>query len=74
MDWWEIGRSLLVFVVIPMAVWLYRRIDLKIEEIDKRVAVQEAKHEVLSERVSNMRNDLAEIKSMLRELLTRANG
>ncbi len=71
MDVFEIGKTIIVFILIPAVVWLYRRLDVKLEELDKRQSVQEARHGILDERVTNMKQDLQEIKDMLRLLLNK---
>ena len=75
MDYLELIKYVAVpvftFIIIPMAVWLYRRLETKVDDNEKKLIALEIKHTTLDERVTNMRADLKEIKDMLRQLLNK---
>lgn len=73
-EWLDIGKLLLQYAVAPMVavgVYLFKKQQLKIEELERRVGDTEKMTAILNVKIDSMKDDLRDIKRNIARLVDR---
>ena len=76
MELWELVKVVLQFAVLPacgVVAWLYKDLKSQIEIIIKHQSLLELKQAVQEEKMINLKEDLEEIKKLIRQVLSTVN-